>query len=99
MDGELFCKIVQGEEGIAGVETFLVLPVATLHFAVMLGCAGTNQLVADTEADGGALKKRGQVLPAVGDAVGELKTVVYLDALQPDTPSGVPFHQLFQKIS
>ncbi len=50
------CKVFQGEEGMAGVEAFLVLPVAALHFAVVTGRIGADQLVADPQISGGTLK-------------------------------------------
>ena len=56
MDSKLCCKIFQGEEGVAGVETFLVFPVAALHFAVVAGRIGTDQLVPDSQLSGGTLK-------------------------------------------
>lgn len=56
MDSKLCCKIFQGEEGVAGVETFLVFPVAVLHFAIVAGCIGTDQLVPDSQLSGGTLK-------------------------------------------
>jgi len=42
MSGKLFCKVFQGKEGMAGIEAFLVLPMAALHFAVMSGRIGTD---------------------------------------------------------
>ena len=37
MDGELLIKIVQRIKTVAGIEAFLVLPVAALHLAVVAG--------------------------------------------------------------
>lgn len=56
MDSKLCCEIFQGEEGMAGVETFLVFPVAAFHFAIVAGCIGTDQLVPDSQLSGGTLK-------------------------------------------
>ena len=56
MDSKLFCKVIQGKEGMAGVEAFLVFPVAALHLAVVPGRIGTDQLVADPQISGGPLK-------------------------------------------
>ncbi len=56
MSSKLRCKVSQGEEGMAGVEAFLVLPVAALHFAVVAGRIGTDQLMADSQISGGPLK-------------------------------------------
>lgn len=44
-------------------------------------------------------KQSGKILFAVREAVGELKTVVRLDTLRPDTLSSIPPYQLFQEIS
>ncbi len=35
MDGKLLCKIVQRVKAVAGIESFLVFPVAALHLAVV----------------------------------------------------------------
>ena len=35
VDGELLCKVIQGIKAVAGIEAFLVLPVAALHLAVV----------------------------------------------------------------
>ena len=56
MDGELLCEVVQGIKAVAGVEAFLVLPVAALHLAVMAWSVGADELVADAQAGGGLLK-------------------------------------------
>ena len=56
MDGELLCEVVQGIKAVAGVETFLVLPVAALHLAVVARGIWTDELVADAQAGGGLLK-------------------------------------------
>ena len=49
MDGELLCKVIQG------VKAFLLLPVATLHFAVVAGCVGTDEFMSDTKPGSGSL--------------------------------------------
>ena len=56
MDGKLLCEVIQGIKAVAGVEAFLVLTVATLHFAVVAWRIGTDELVADTQFSGGFLK-------------------------------------------
>lgn len=45
VNGELFLKIVQREESVARIETFLVLSMAPLHLTVMSGCIRTDQLM------------------------------------------------------
>ena len=83
---------------MAGVKAFLVLPVAAFHFAVVTRRIGTDELVADAELGSGGLKQGGQVFLAVGKTIGELKSVVRLDALHPDAPAGIPLLQLFQEV-
>ena len=99
MDGELLIKIVQRIKTVAGIEAFLVLPVAALHFSVVPWCVGTDELVVYTELCSGSLKQGGQVTFAVGETISELKSVVRLDALHPDTPAGIPLEQPLQKVS
>ena len=58
MGSELLCKVIQGIKAVAGVEVFLILPVAALHFAVVAGCVGTDEFVADAQRGSGGLKCR-----------------------------------------
>ena len=78
---ELFLKIKQRKEGVAGVETFLIFSVAAFDFAVVARSIRTDELVADTELRGGVFKEGGQVPLGVGETVGELKAVVGLYTL------------------
>ena len=98
MDGELLIKIVQRVKAMTGVKAFLVLPVAALHLAVVAGRVGTDELVVYTELCSGSLKQGGQVMFAVGETIGELKSIVSLDTFHADTSAGVPLEQLFQEI-
>ena len=91
MDSELFSEVIQGVETVGGIEALLVLPVATLHLAVVAGSVGTDELVADSQVGSGGLKEGGQLPPAVGETVSELKAIVSLDTLHPDAPAGIPF--------
>ena len=99
MDSKLLCKIVQRVKAVAGIESFLVFPVAALHLAVVSGGIGTDKLVSDTQFSGSGFKQSGDVLLSVGKAVGELKAVVRLNALHPDAPAGVPLDQPFEEVS
>ena len=90
MDSELFCEVIQGVKAVAGVKAFLVLPVAALHLAVVAGRVGTDELVADTQFPGCFLEKGRQIALTVEKTVGELKTVVSLDAFHADAPAGIP---------
>lgn len=84
---------------MAGVKAFLVLSVAALHFAVVAGRVWADELVPDAQPYSSGLKEGGKIPLTVGKAVGELKAIVGLDALHPDTSACIPLEQLFQEIS
>ena len=48
VDSELLCEVVQRIKAVAGVKSFLVLPVASLHLSVMAWRKGTDQLMTDS---------------------------------------------------
>lgn len=98
MDSELLCKVIQGIKAVAGIESLLVLPVAALHLAVVAGCVGADEFVADAQLSSGSLKQSGQIPLAVGKPVGKLKAIVGLDAFHPDAPAGIPLDQPFQEV-
>ena len=98
VDSKLFGEVIQRVKVVAGVKPFLVLPVAAFRLAVVAGCIRTDEFVPDAWFSGGSFKQGGKVPLAVGKAVGELKTVIRLDALHPDASAGIPFDQLFQEI-
>lgn len=56
MDSELFCEIIQREEGMTGIEAFLVFSVTALYLTVMPGRVGTDQLVTDSQFGSSGLK-------------------------------------------
>ena len=64
---------------MGGIETFVILPVAAFHFAVMSGRIWTNQLVPDAVALQMCLEERRLVFVGC-KAVGEFCSVVRLDA-------------------
>ena len=43
-DSQLFLKILKGIEGVAGIEFFIVLSMTALHFPVVSGGVGLNEL-------------------------------------------------------
>lgn len=49
MDGELFCKIVQGVKGMAGVKAFLILTVAALDLTIVPLGIRAHEFVADPQ--------------------------------------------------
>ena len=97
-DSELLGEVVQRVEAAAGVKAFLVLSVAALYFAVVAGRVRTDELVPDAQLHGCGFKEGGQVTPAVGETVGELKAIVGLDALHTDAPAVIPLPQLYQEV-
>ena len=97
-DSKLFCKVIQRVEAVAGVKTFLVLPVAAFHLAVVARGVEADEHMAYTKFSDGGLKPSGQISLAVEESVGKFKTIVCQDALHPDAPTGTPLEQLSQKI-
>ena len=93
MDSKLLVKVIKREKAVTGIKALLVLPVAAFHLAIVAGCVGTDELVADTQLSGGGFKESRQVPFTVGETIGELKSVVGLDTLHPDAPAGIPFDQ------
>ena len=98
MGSELSGEVIQGVKTVAGIEAFLILTVATLHFTVVARRIGTDKLVADTQLGGGGLKQGGEIPLAVGETIGKLKAVIRLDAFHADTAAGVPLDQPFEEV-
>ena len=98
MDSELLGEVIEGVETVTGVKALLVLAVTSLHFTVVARRVGTDELVADPQLGGCGLKQGRQIPLAVGEAVGELKSIVSLDTFHADTSAGIPLEQLFQEI-
>lgn len=73
MNSELFFKVSQGKEHVAGIKMLLVFSVAAFHFSAAPWSTRTNELVAGAKFKGSLLKKGLDVQFAVGEAVGKLK--------------------------
>ena len=99
MDGKLLGEVLEGVKAVGRIETLLILPVATLHLAVVSWRVGTDEFMPDAQLGSGDLKQGGQIPSAVGETIGKLKAIVRLHALYPDTSAGVPLEQLFEEIS
>jgi len=56
MDSKLFSEVLKREEGMAGIELFLVLPMTAFHLAIVPGCVGPDQLVVDSQFSSSTLK-------------------------------------------
>lgn len=69
MDSELSGEVIQGVKAAAGIEVFLILAVAALHFTVVARRVGSDELVADTQVGGGGLKQSREIPLAVGESV------------------------------
>ena len=98
MNGELLCKVIQRVEVVARLEALLILTVAALDFAVVPRRIRADQLVPDAQLGGCLFKQRLSIALAVGKAIGELKTIIRLDAFHPDAAACVPCRQLAKKI-
>ena len=98
MCSELLGKVIQGIKTVAGIEALLILTVTTLHFNVVAGRVGSDELVPDTRLGGSGLKQSREVPRAVGEAISKFKAVICLNAFHADSPAGIPLEQLFQKI-
>ena len=98
MNGELLCKVIQRVKVVARIETFLILTVAALDFAIVPRRIRADQLVPDAQLGGCLFKQRRQITFAVGKTVGKLKAVVRLDAFHLDAAACVPRRQLAKEI-
>ena len=98
MDGKLLGEVLEGVKAVGRIETLLILPVATLHLAVVSWRVGTDEFMPDAQLGSGDLKQGGQIPSAVGETIGKLKAIVRLHALYPDTSAGVPLEQLLEEI-
>ena len=88
MGSELPTKVGERIEGVSIVESFLVFSVTAFDFAIMSGCVGTDELVADAQMDSGGFKQSRKITLAVRKTVGKLKTVVRLNTFDLDAASG-----------
>ena len=88
---KLLLEVFKGIKGALGVETLLVLAVAPFHLTVMSGCVWADQFVDDAQFGSGFIKQGFGVASLRMEAVGELKTVVGLNALyrELEEPDGV----------
>ena len=98
MDLELLIKVFERKERVAAVEAFLVFAVAALHLAVVPGRVGPDKLMPYAELGCRCLKQGWQVLFRGRKAVGELKTIVCLDAFHVNSSSSIPFVELLQEV-
>ena len=78
-DSQLFLKILKGIEGVAGIEFFIVLSMTALHFPVVSGSVGLNELMPDAELLQGGLKERFLFGSLRVQPVREFRPVIRLD--------------------
>ena len=96
---ELPTKIGERVEGMGVVETFLVFAVAAFHLAVVPWGVRADQLVTDAFAGQRCFKQSRNIALAVREAVGKLKAVVCLNALDLNPLPFVPKDSTLGKIS
>lgn len=99
VDGELFGKVIQRVKAVVVIKPLLIFPVTAPHLAVVARCVGTDELMPDTKLSGSGLKQSRQIPFTVGESVGELKSIIRLDALHPDAPTGIPPGQHLEEVS
>ena len=80
---------------MGGVEPLVVLPVAALYLAVVPGCKGSDDLVADAMHFQVFLEESG-LFPVSGKAVGKFRPIVCLDTFD---RAGKGVYQMFHKLS
>ena len=95
VDGELTSEVIRGIKGVGRIEALLIFSMAAFDLAVVPGSIGTNELVSDAELSSCVLKQGGNIPFGVGKAVGKLKAVVGLDALNVNPPASIPLDQPF----
>ena len=81
-------KVGERIEMMRIVEALLIFAVAALNLSIVTGSIGTDELVANSQLFGRCLKEGFQVTLAVGEAIGELKTVIGLDKLDGNAFAG-----------
>ena len=80
-NSKLVFEILEGVEGVRGIELFIILAVTALHFSVVARCVWLNQFVPNAELFTGLFKER-LTRGLVGvEAIRKLRTVVCLNAL------------------
>lgn len=77
----MLLEIGKGKELVGSVEVFIVLAVAAFDLAVVSGGIRSDEFVADAQLGQGRFKEGGQMLLASDKAIGELGTIVGLNAL------------------
>ena len=63
------------------IEALLVLSVAAFHLSIAAGSIGADEPAANSQLSGRCLKEGSRIAPSGRKAIGELKTVVGLNAL------------------
>ena len=70
------------------IETLLILATTAFHLSIVAGSIGSDKLVANFQLSGRCLKEGFQVALAARNAMGELKTVIGLNALDGNAFAG-----------
>lgn len=80
-NGQLLPKVFERVKTVGGIEFLVVFSVAALHLSIVTRCIRFDQFVLDSEACKGVLEQGWFWIPAVCKAIGKLKSIVCLDAL------------------
>ena len=80
-DSELSREVGKREELVRSIEILIIFSMTALHFTVVAGRVRTDEFVLDAEFGKGFLKESRAVGFGTVQPVGELRTVIGLDAL------------------
>ena len=81
-------KVAEGIETACVVEMFLILTITAFHLSIVAGDIGADELMTNFQLCGRCLKKVSQVILAIGKAIGKLKAIVSLAALDKNAFTG-----------
>ena len=80
------------------IETLLILTMTAFHLSIVTGSIGADELVAYAQLSCPGLKTSFEITFTVGEAIGELKTVIGLNTLHGNAFTGKMRNDLAQKI-
>ena len=94
-DSKLFGEVIEGIEGMAGVELLIIFSVAAFYLTVVAWCKGFDFLVPDTEFSQCFLKECQRLILTVSHLICKFKPIICLNTLN---SIGEFFHYMFQKL-
>ena len=78
---ELSAEVLEGIKAVSGIETFIILAVASFYLAIMPWCKGTDQLMSDSMLHEAHLKNGRFIRTTIRtESFGKLLSIVRLNA-------------------